>query len=579
MAHPKPAHRPVLSLALVFAGTVLVLGWFMDRELMFFDEGVSFTAAREAMHGAVIHRDYHTFYGPGLPMLLGWIWQVVPWQFLAARAFGLICYGVWAVLLHAGLAGHARPWLRLAAVASFVCGIAAYQGNLVLPVLAGIAAVGGALFVLRGIATARHWPFLAAGALAGVAALLRYDAGAFVAAATMAGYLLCCWRGYGAPVSVAGWLGRSLVYAAGLLLVVGPFIVWFASVATFADFNRDILDYSLRLYARNRQLPLPSPGHIRHLPGDAGVYLPLIAAAVAAYWVVRADRGAARPAAAAPVTDPAPAPTTTRLPQPTQALLTLFGCLAFALFFKGAVRMSWVHMLMAFTCAAFVLPVAIEQWLARPGRPARAQAAALLLGLVGPHAAAAAQTALLNRARPGHPLLGPFLLARAAGYPEAPPGCLTSRATRFEDFTPKEWRLVNLIGRVTAPGERIYLGTDRHDKAFANEVGLYFAVDRRPGTRWYQLDPGLTTRADIQREMIADLAHNRVRWIVLDSTYTAYREPNASAVPSGVRLLDEWIGRNYRAVGRYAEFTFLLRNGEPQPQLPPVDRCGIEAVR
>jgi hypothetical protein len=78
--------------------------------------------------------------------------------------------------------------------------------------------------------------------------------------------------------------------------------------------------------------------------------------------------------------------------------------------------------------------------------------------------------------------------------------------------------------------------------------------------------------------MIADLARNRVRWIVLDSTYTAYREPNASALPSNVRLLDDWIAANYRPVGRFEEFTFLLRRGESLPPLPPVSRCGIEPV-
>jgi hypothetical protein len=570
MALRKSGPLPsVLTLVAVFFGTLVVLGWFMDRELMFFDEGVSFTAAREEMHGAVIHRDYHTFYGPGLPMLLHWLWRLAPWEFLAGRAVGLLAYALWAVLLYAGLAGHARPWLRLAAIASFVLGIAAYQGNLVLPVLAGIAGVGGALLVLRGVASGRVWPFAAAGVLGGVATLLRYDAGAFIAAATMLGYLLCCWRGYGQPVTPAAWFGRSLAYAAGLLAVVAPAIAWFAAHASFADFNRDILDYSLHLYAANRQLPLPTPGHIRHLPADAGVYLPLMAAAAAAFCIIRAERGAVRSTATR---------LESALPRETLALLTLFGSLSFMLFFKGAVRMSWTHMLMAFTCAAFVLPVVIEQGLARSGRAGRVAAMGLLLVLLGPHAAAATQTALANRARPGHPLLGPFLVARLGGYPEAPPGCRVTPATRFQHFTAKEWRAVTLLGQLTAPDERVYFGTDRHDKAFANEVGLYFASGRRPGTRWYQLDPGLTTRADIQQEMIADLARNRVRWIVLDSTYTAYREPNASAVPSNVRLLDDWIAAHYHPVGRFEEFTFLLRRGEPRPPLPPVSRCGIERV-
>jgi hypothetical protein len=111
----------------------------------------------------------------------------------------------------------------------------------------------------------------------------------------------------------------------------------------------------------------------------------------------------------------------------------------------------------------------------------------------------------------------------------------------------------------TAPGERIYVGLDRHDKIFVNDNVTYFVASRLPATRWHHFDPGLQNSEGIQREMIVELQAASTRYLVLTSEWEEISEPNESARSSGVHLLDDYIRVNYRPIERYGAMTVWLR--------------------
>ncbi|MBV9812950.1 MAG: hypothetical protein JO326_09360 [Acetobacteraceae bacterium] len=134
------------------------------------------------------------------------------------------------------------------------------------------------------------------------------------------------------------------------------------------------------------------------------------------------------------------------------------------------------------------------------------------------------------------------------------------------------------LARHSRPDERILVGLDRTDRIFINAMALYWAADRLPASAWSHYDPGLQTRADIQDRMIADLRDRDVRWVVRDGTYRLTREPNKSAISSGVNLLDDYIDRNYRPVAAAGAARIWLRAGEPVELLPPV-ACEAAPVR
>ena len=81
---------------------------------------------------------------------------------------------------------------------------------------------------------------------------------------------------------------------------------------------------------------------------------------------------------------------------------------------------------------------------------------------------------------------------------------------------------------------------------------LYVLTDRHNAAR---RDFGLLSRAKEQRETVADLEREApgviVRWT---DPVSVEREPNLRGHPSGVRILDDWIGDHYvleRRIGHY----------------------------
>lgn len=124
---------------------------------------------------------------------------------------------------------------------------------------------------------------------------------------------------------------------------------------------------------------------------------------------------------------------------------------------------------------------------------------------------------------------------------------------------PDRYNTACFIAAHARPGEPVFVGAGRHDKLFVNDMALYFASARRPGTRWYHFDPGLQTRADIQLQIIGDLDRNGVRWVVQDSSADHVMEPNASSVSSGVFLLDRYLRQAFTPVAQFGPYTIGLR--------------------
>ncbi len=130
--------------------------------------------------------------------------------------------------------------------------------------------------------------------------------------------------------------------------------------------------------------------------------------------------------------------------------------------------------------------------------------------------------------------------------------------------------LVDYIRENTTSDEFIYSGNVRHDKLFVNDVLIYFASERHAGVRDYHMDPGSTTRQDIQQQIIRDLKSNDVRLVVL-ADLGLPQEPNKSSESSGVTDLDDYIHTNYTVRERFGQY-FVLTAREP------TDTCGGEPV-
>ena len=100
------------------------------------------------------------------------------------------------------------------------------------------------------------------------------------------------------------------------------------------------------------------------------------------------------------------------------------------------------------------------------------------------------------------------------------------------------------VDSLVPEGEKIYVGTERHDRIFTNDVMFYFLAERESPTKYYELHPGLATTREVQQEIIKDISEADVKVVVLKEETTVETE-NLSGVSSGVLLLDNFIRQHY----------------------------------
>ncbi|MXO88830.1 ArnT family glycosyltransferase [Alteraurantiacibacter aestuarii] len=532
------AKRPGSVSALICVLFFIFLFLTMNREIDAFDESIILVNAQRVLAGDVIHRDFYSNYGPGSPYLVAAVFWLFGPKLLAARLFGLVLMAVPAGLVTYLLVRRVPFGLALGgslACAMFIY-VAAFHLYPVYPCLVLILA--SAIIVLREDILARPGLILTCGGLTGIVALFRYDTGFFTLVAFSI-YLLAIGPGKTIPARIAAAIRPVLTLAVGAALAFAPFAIYFLATAQIADFWADIVEHSAP-YAANRGLPFPGPGAIMADPAVGGVYIPLLVtlAALAELWRSRAS-GAGQ--------------------QAGQDFLILFTLLTVILTYKGLVRVSLVHMLLAIVPAITLAAFLAQRWASRRGHW---RSAAIVLSAVAVFAVAGsfnrlrADVGAIERTATGGLLF--------AGSEENPP-CVEG-SPPFVGLTSADYsRAVAYLDAHVPDGERILVGLDRHDKVFANGLSIYFLADRLPGTKWAQFDPGVTNTAGIQREIIDDLRKYDVQWIVRDASFENVTEPNLSSVSSGVLLLDSYLARNFRKAFASGKVEVWLRNDVPAP--------------
>jgi hypothetical protein len=138
------------------------------------------------------------------------------------------------------------------------------------------------------------------------------------------------------------------------------------------------------------------------------------------------------------------------------------------------------------------------------------------------------------------------------------PGVAGVRTTPDDGHALEE--LAEAVGRRSRPGEFLLSAPPRYDRVRVGDTLLYRLLDRENPTRYDVVQPGVVTRADVQREMRDDLQRTRtplvVRWVAPAATMV---EDNGSGRSSGVTLLDDYLRSHYTQVGRYGDYVLLQR--------------------
>jgi hypothetical protein len=107
-------------------------------------------------------------------------------------------------------------------------------------------------------------------------------------------------------------------------------------------------------------------------------------------------------------------------------------------------------------------------------------------------------------------------------------------------------------------GQPIYVTGARADIVTSGYPLFYVLAERPNPTRYDIAAPGVVTSAPVQREIVRDLERTRprlvLRWI---SAVTDVPEPNRAGRSSGVRILDDYLAREYRLERRFGYYLLL----------------------
>lgn len=532
--------RHFADAAMLFFGAYGLLIICMDRAINVYDEGIVLVGGSRVANGDVIHRDFYSLYGPAQYYIVAGLFKVFGESVLVERLWDTAVRSVVSVLIY---------WIciftsgrRLALLAALMCipWLAAFR-SYGYPVFPALCASLGSLLCMVPVLQGRTEPRFrfASGLCAGLAFLFRYDTGVVVAA-VVGGTAAVAAVGSLRPFTrwPAGMMRASAVFLAGVATVAMPLAIAYVALDVVPGFIFDFIRFPAANYAATRSLPFPGLRAIWAVPMEVSVYVPLVtcfAAIIAAPW---------RAAATA-----------------HRKLLVLIVLTTLALYTKGLVRVSALHMAMGIICSFAMLATLLASWPLSRLLPRTLITIALLATLSATYAAivSAGRTATDNWAwafATEPPSTSEPGLVAYNGRCRETPGPTSVRCFRAlqEDLEAIDYL------RANAPaGTRLFVGTGRHDKIFVNDLALYFEAHMQPVTHWHQFDPGLQTSAPIQKDIIRELDAQKPPYIVIDSRFDGVLEPNKSALSSGITILDQYIATKYERAQSFGQIVVWKR--------------------
>jgi hypothetical protein len=555
----KTVRGNLTKTVLVFLLSFFVLFIGMSLRPNLYDEGLILTGAMRVAAGQVPHRDFYTNYGPGQFYAIAGLFKLFGESLLVERLYDLFIKALLVAFSYEIVSSYCRRsiavWTSVATVL-WLLGLNQMAGAAVIPVslLNLVASILLLPILLRPVSIRRMF---AAGVVAGMAALFRYDTGV-----ALLGIHACV-----IAIAVSHRMSRTSnrlrtfastfwSYLLGFAAVTLPGLFYYLSVSPLYPFVHDIIIYPSKYYHRGRNLPFPEIT----LSGleNIGIYLPIAIVGISLYIVVIHGLADSRKGAS----------NSQSIPDEHRwhAFLLMFGLLALAMYFKGFVRVSLVHMYLSITPSLLLVAVLFQHKMTL-SRPIRTSVTFLMwFSVLASGLCALREVSTLQHVEHTSVPKSILLSARHALPKIQAAWCqIESPLTRGFCFLPDDDRIqtIEFIASHTRPDQKLFVGQAKHDRVVANDNLIYFATLRLPATKWSQFDPDLVNRYDIQKQIIDDLEATAPPYIVLDPEFDLTHEPNDSSKSSGVTLLDEYIHNKYQHVETFGEMSIFQRIQTP----------------
>ena len=522
---------------LVVAAAVLLSVSYRDLNL--YDEGIILAGSLRVMNGEVPYRDFWAMYPPGNFYINAWLFSVFGEQAYWNRLFDALTKLAIVLVAYAII----RTWLSrrrslffAAVVWSFLLvigspGFPVFQATLLalvmLLTLMRAAQVGPA----RGAPRVLFTLIFLAGALNGLMVWFRHDLAAYALLSVLIWFGYPLFRSTGHSGQVGCLVKEVGIFALGVALTFLPLAVYLLVSAGYADLYFSLIESPATIYPDYRSLPFPglSLSRLFAPSGESLVYFPftILALSVIVFGVSVWRAGPRHAADGA------------RDPDQHDARLGLLLFSLVALFsLKGFVRPSAVHFAPAILFS-LILAAYLSRRLSGKGF---APLAVLLLVFFAPTALSAIKKSARNM---------PQFIA-ACQHPANPRLVCVSADQDTLDAA-------GFIATEFPAARKLFVGTGAHDRIHVGNVAAYFIVPKPPATKWHESHPGIQTRADIQREIIAELRGSESLVVLVDRRWDNEREPNRSAESSGNTDLDRFLADSFRLVKSFGPIAIYTR--------------------
>lgn len=554
----KPLRGSLIKAAVVFFASYVILFAGMNLRPNIYDEGIVLTDAMRVVAGQIPHQDFYCNYGPGQFYVIAGLFKIFGQSVLVERLYDLFIKALIAAFVYLLASRYCRKSIaNYTTIATVLCFFVLNEtmGSTLVPVsLLNLLACVLVLPVFsRALSIKRS---LAAGAVAGVAVLFRYDTGIALFGVEV------CLIALAVFLRTAGITDRLRAFASAIWpILVGSGTVtlsalaYYLSRASLQPFVFGILIYPSKYYHRARNLPFP-PIKLKQMDNLA-IYLP-IAIIGLSFYVAYAYKSQRRNEDVSGFENKSSA-------QAWRGFLITFGLLAFVMYLKGLVRVHIVHMYLSILPSILLLASLFQnrKSLARPF-----QIAIKSIVWVSVFAVAFADLREVRVLFKQHASIPENAWLAYRGHlpqTQAVWCSIKSPSTIGLCFFPDSdhMQAIEFIASHTRPDQKLFVGQTRYDIIFANDIYTYFATQRLPATKWAHFDPLLQNTYKVQAEMIAELAASAPPYIEADSEFDKVHEPNDSWKSSGVTVVDDYIHSKYQRVQTFGEISVWKRTQAP----------------
>lgn len=542
-------HRSISSrwgVALLFVLSFLYFLSGITQVVDVYDEGIPVYGAQRVLEGDVPYRDFWTIYAPGQFYVLAGLFKLFGSSLLVERLCDTAIRALVSMVAFVIVLALASPGWGIAIwlISTLWLKYFGYYASSYPPALLFILASSLALMTALDQAKPRFGLILA-GALAAVAGVFRHDFGAYAFVAEVLIIVFYWFRktklkaGRNIQSSAKpGVLAYLLSYLLGFGLISLPVLIYFLAAVPAGKLRYDLVTFPLKIFPIVRKLPFPAPlpdvsslmrgemslpTYLTELSITWAFYFPPLVLAGAFFFFIynrpkpgKAGRGEAESA--------------------WKWKVGLFGLLALLSFNSVRIRADLAHLLPSFVSSGVVAAVLGSRlWNLRSVRRGWLLGiglAAFCVFLIYP---------IYEWLKPGmdesfRQFLYSHNLKRAG-----PVG-----------VNPYQADAIHYIQGVTYPWEPIFVGNNRHDLIYNNDVMFYFLSERRCASAYQELSPGSATSPAVQNEIINALRQNNVRCVVLLSRF---ENPGVTNELVPVRLLDDFIAQNYQPVEKFGDWS------------------------